>query len=87
MTPFFKLVKTTNIRDGKECQYCFEKLLQSGKVDIDAPDQFGMSAFWYFYTNNRTEEAFFLVDKGANINHMDNYGMLALKRELFNANY
>lgn len=56
-------------------------------VDIDAPDQFGMSAFWYFYTNNRVEEAFYLVDKGANINHMDNYGFFALKRELFQSNY
>ncbi len=29
----------------------------------------------------------YLVDKGANINHIDNYGMFALKRELFQANY
>lgn len=46
-----------------------------------------MSAFWYFYTNNRIEEAFYLVDKGANINHIDNYGYFALKRELFASNY
>jgi ankyrin repeat protein len=46
-----------------------------------------MSAFWYFYTNNRNQEAMYLVDKGANINHIDNYGMFALKRELFQANY
>ena len=26
---------------------------------------------------------FFLVDRGANINHIDNYGTFALKRELF----
>ncbi len=45
-----------------------------------------MSAFWYFYTNNRFDEAFYLVDKGANINHIDNYGFFALKRELFNNN-
>lgn len=43
-----------------------------------------MSAFWYFYTNNKHQEAFYLVEKhGANINHMDNYGTFALKRELF----
>jgi len=28
----------------------------------------------------------YLVDKGANINHMDNYGEFALKRELFIGN-
>ena len=46
-----------------------------------------MSAFWYFYTNNRTDDAFYLVGKGANINHIDNYGSFALKRELFNSNF
>ena len=25
----------------------------------------------------------YLVDQGANINHIDNYGLFALKRELF----
>lgn len=46
-----------------------------------------MSAFWFFYTNNRFEDAFYLVGKGANINHIDNYGVFALKRELFANNY
>ena len=87
MSPFFKLVKTKDIKNNKEFKYCFETLLKTGKVDIISPDQFGMSAFWYFYTNNRHEEAFYLVDKGANINHIDNYGVFALKRELFNNNY
>jgi ankyrin repeat protein len=62
MTPFFKLVKTKDIKNDATFKYCFEKLLESGKVDINAPDQFGMSAFWYFYTNNRIDEAFYLVD-------------------------
>ena len=46
-----------------------------------------MSAFWYFYSNNRMADAMFLVDRGAKINHRDNYGMFALKKELYNANY
>lgn len=83
MTPFFKLVKTKDIKNDKYYKFFFEKLLETGKVDINAPDQFGCSAFWYFYNNNRLEDAFFLVDKGANINHIDNYGIFALKRELF----
>lgn len=83
MTPFFKLVKTKDIKGNKYYKRCFEKLLESGKVDINAPDQFGCSAFWHFYNQNRFEDAFFLVDKGANINHIDNYGMYALKKELW----
>lgn len=83
MTPFFKLVKTKDIKNNKYYKRCFEKLLESGEVDINAPDQFGCSAFWHFYSNNRFDEAFFLVDKGANINHLDNYGMFALKKELW----
>lgn len=38
MTPFFKLVKTKNIRDNGDHKYCFEQLIKTGKVDIDAPD-------------------------------------------------
>ena len=86
MTPFFKLVKTKDIKNLQKYKYMFENLLKTNKVDINAPDQFGMSAFWYFYTNNRMEEAFYLVDQGANINHMDNYGFFALKRELLQNN-
>lgn len=82
MTPFFKLVKTKDIKNDTSSKYQFEKLLETGNVDINAPDQFGMSAFWYFYTKNRLDEAFYLVGKGANINHIDNYGMFALKKEL-----
>lgn len=87
MTPFFKLVKTTDIKTVGFYKFCFEKLLESGKVDIDAPDQFGNSAFWYFYSNKRYEEAMYLVEKGANINHIDNYGMFALKKELLANDY
>ena len=83
MTPFFKLVKTKDIKGNKYFKFCFEKLLETGRVDINAPDQFGCSAFWHFYSNNKFDDAFFLVDKGANINHLDNYGFFALKRELF----
>ena len=83
MTPFFKLVKTKQINNAPDHKYLFESLLKSGSVDIDSPDQFGTSAFWFFYTNNRIAEALYLVDKGANINHIDNYGMFALKKELF----
>ncbi|CDW79015.1 nad(+) adp-ribosyltransferase-3 [Stylonychia lemnae] len=86
MTPFFKLVKTKNIKDNQDHKYCFEQLIKTGKVDIDAPDQFGMSSFWFFYSNNRFDEAFYLVSQGANINHIDNYGFFALKKELFNSN-
>lgn len=77
------LVKTKDIKNDKYFKSCFEKLLATRKVDINAPDQFGCSAFWHFYINNRIDEAFYLVDKGANINHIDNYGTFALKRELF----
>ena len=87
MSPFFKLVKTTDIKNNLEYKYLFERLLKTGNVDIDSPDQFGMSAFWYFYTNNRNDEAFYLVEKGANINHIDNYGVFALKKELLAMNY
>lgn len=86
MTPFFKLVKTKGVEGDDYYKRCFEKLLASGSVDINAPDQFGCSAFWHFYNNNKIEDALFLVDKGANINHMDNYGMYALKKELWSNN-
>lgn len=65
----------------------FDSLLATGLVNVDEPDQFGMSPFWYFYTNARLQEAFYLVEKhNANINHIDNYGMFALKRELYQTN-
>jgi hypothetical protein len=38
MTPFFKLVKTKDIKLDKYAKYYFEKLLLSGHVDINAPD-------------------------------------------------
>ena len=65
----------------------FDALIQTGHVDIDSPDQFGMSSFWYLYTNNRVDDALYLADKfGANLNHMDNYGTFALKKELHGNN-
>lgn len=46
-----------------------------------------MSAFWYLYTNNRVDEALYLAEKfGASINHIDNYGVFALKKELYSNN-
>ena len=46
-----------------------------------------MSAFWYLYSNKRLDDALYLVQQfGANINHIDNYGYFALKRELFDNN-
>jgi hypothetical protein len=46
-----------------------------------------MSAFWYLYSNKRLDDALYLVQQfGANINHIDNYGTFALKRELFDNN-
>lgn len=86
MSPFFKLVRQKNIKEG-DFKHLFEALLASGHVDIDSPDQFGMSAFWFFYTNNRMEEAFYLAEKhGANMNHIDNYGVFPLKKELYSGN-
>jgi hypothetical protein len=83
MSPFFKLVKQKNLADP-EYKYLFDSLLSSGHVDIDSYDQFGMTAFWFLYTNNRIQEAFYLVDKHrANLNHIDNYGVFPLKKELF----
>ena len=60
MTPFFMLVKTKDIKNDPYYKSCFDRLLDTGKVDINAPDQFGISAFWHFYINNRLDEAFFL---------------------------
>jgi hypothetical protein len=46
-----------------------------------------MSAFWYLYSNKRLDDSLYLVQHfGANINHIDNYGSFALKRELFDNN-
>jgi hypothetical protein len=62
--------------------------LATKHVEIDSPDQFGASAFWYLYTNNRLDDALYLVQNfGANINHIDNYGLFALKKELFGNNF
>lgn len=85
-SPFFKLVRSKNLQEPDN-KHLFNSLLSSGHVDIDSPDQFGMSAFWFFYTSNRHQEAFFLVDThGANMNHIDNYGSFALKKELYAGN-
>ncbi len=80
MTPFFKLVKQKDIK-AEPYKYCFEEFLKHN-ADVNTPDEFGVSAFWFFYNNNKMEEAFFLVDNGGNINHMDNFGMYALKKEV-----
>lgn len=86
MSPFFKLVRTKNLQEP-DFKHLFDALLASGHVEIDSPDQFGASAFWYLFTNNRQEEAFYLAETHhANINHIDNYGIFALKRELYNNN-
>ena len=55
-------------------------------ADINTPDQFGNTAFWHFYNQNNLEKAFFLIDKGANINHIDNYGVFPLKKEVMSRN-
>ena len=86
MSPFFKLVKTKSFNDG-DYKVMFNALLSTGQVNIDSTDQFGMSAFWYLYTNKRFDDALKLVQQfGANINHIDNYGEFALKKELFDNN-
>lgn len=86
MSPFFKLVKQKNIKEG-DYKKMFDGLLSSGRVDVDGTDQFGMSAFWFFYSNNRHEEAFYLAEKhGGDMNHIDNYGVFPLKKELMAGN-
>ncbi len=60
MSPFFKLVKTKNFKEG-DYKLMFDALLKTGKVKIDSTDQFGMSAFWYLYTNKRFDDALYLV--------------------------
>ena len=60
MSPFFKLVKTKPFNDG-DYKVMFNSLLDVGQVNIDSTDQFGMSAFWYLYTNNRFDDALKLV--------------------------
>lgn len=84
MTPFFMLVKTkdTNLPEYK---YWLDKFI-STKADIDSPDQFGISAFWHCYQNQKVDLALYLASKGADINRLDNYGFFALKSELFNNN-
>ena len=84
MTPFFMLIKTkdTNLPEYK---HCLDKFINS-KSDIDSPDQFGISAFWYCYQNNKVDLALYLATKGADINRLDNYGFFALKSEVFNNN-
>jgi ankyrin repeat protein len=84
MTPFFKLIKNKDI-NSPEFKYCFDKMIEA-KVDVNTPDQFGMSAFWHFYTKNQYQQAFFLADNGADLNHIDNYGMFALKKETMSQN-
>jgi len=53
---------------------------------LNTPDQFGNSAFWFLYNNNRVDDALMLVNHGANINHIDNYGVFALKKETIGLN-
>ena len=38
MTPFFKLVKTKDIKNKMKYKYMFENLLKTNKVDINSPD-------------------------------------------------
>jgi ankyrin repeat protein len=84
MTPFFTLIKTKDTT-LPEYKYCLDKFLDT-KADIDSPDQFGISAFWYCYQNQKIDLAFYLASKGADINRLDNYGFFALKKEVFENN-
>lgn len=84
MTPFFNLIKTKDTT-LPEYKYCLDKFLDT-KADIDSPDQFGISAFWYCYQNQKVDLAFYLASKGADINRLDNYGFFALKKEVFDNN-
>lgn len=84
MTPFFMLIKTKDTT-LPEYKNCLDKFI-STKSDIDSPDQFGISAFWYCYQNQKVDLAFYLATKGADVNRLDNYGFFALKREVFNNN-
>lgn len=84
MTPFFMLIKTKDT-SNPEYKYCLDKFISS-KSDIDSPDQFGVSAFWYCYQNQKVDLALYLASKGADINRIDNYGFFALKSEVFNNN-
>lgn len=84
MTPFFMLIKTKDTT-LPEYKHCLDKFLTT-KSDIDSPDQFGVSAFWYCYQNQKVDLAFYLATKGADVNRLDNYGFFALKSEVFNNN-
>jgi len=84
MTPFFALIKSKDTT-LPEYKYWLDKFL-STKADIDSPDQFGISAFWYCYQNKKIDLALYLASKGADINRLDNYGFFALKSEVFNNN-
>ena len=84
MTPFFMLIKTKDTT-MPEYKHCLDKFINT-KSDIDSPDQFGISAFWYCYQNQKVDLAFYLATKGADINRLDNYGFFALKSEVFNNN-
>ena len=87
MSPFFKLVRQKDFKNG-DYKNLFDSLLATKQIEIDSPDQFGASAFWYLYSNNRLDDALYLVQKfAANINHIDNYGMFGLKKELFGNNF
>ena len=84
MTPFFTLIKMKDT-SLPEYKHCLDKLLNT-KADIDSPDQFGISAFWYCYQNQKIDLAFYLASKGADVNNLDNYGFFALKKEIFENN-
>ena len=84
MTPFFMLIKTKDT-SLPEYKYSLDRFISS-KSDIDSPDQFGVSAFWHCYQNQKVDLALYLASKGADINRLDNYGFFALKSEVFNNN-
>jgi len=56
------------------------------KTDLDMPNQFGVTPFWYCYKENKQELALFLAEKGANVNLRDNYGWFVMKHEVMKGN-
>ena len=60
-----------------------ERLLGQG-VDVNATDNFGMTALMYAADLGRTDIAGLLIDNGADVNAVDNYGRTALMHAIDN---